>query len=1379
MLRKTFLVLLLILATGIGAQLFAQYVVNFEGSTETKTSYASGTVNLSGVNWDMTESLIGNSTSDWKNGTKSARMRGYAASSMTMLADNATGLGILSFQYRRYGTDAQVDWKAEYSTDGGANWTQVGAAFTAPASDVVQNFSETVNVAGNVRVRIKRATESGAANARLNIDDITLTDYTGGSTPVIIVAGSLNAFSTYTGTPSASQSYNLSGTNLTANIVVTPPAGFEVSTNNTTFTSTVSVANTFNGPVYVRLTGAAAGSFGGNITHTSTGASQVDLAATGTVSDPVPTIHVTGTLNAFSAITGTPSASQSYTLSGSFLTANILVTPPAGFEVSTENTTFTSTVSVASSYNGPVYVRLTGTTAGSYSGNITHTSTGATQVDLAVSGSVTDPMGPTTFLEENFIYTAGTTLVSNGWIAHSGTGTNSPTVTDYGLLYAGYPPVLGFAGQTTNTGEDVHRNFTPQTNGTVYTSFLIKVTSATEAGDYVYHFATNVDNTSDFKAKLFVGRDASNNVRFGLTKQSNVGTNVAWTGYNYALNTTYLVVLKYEIIGGATNDLVSGWINPAIGATEPSAQLVGISTETDIGTAGIGSVGIRQSNASLTAVFDGIRVTNNWAQLWNGDVPPTPVISVTGTPDYLYSIAGSPTDPGEITSYQLAGDNLVGPITVNAPENFEVSTNGVDGWADTIQVPASYSGSIYVRLYAPTAGEYGGDISHTSAGAEEVLLRVDGEALAPDVVWNLTNNMVPFAGVVGEASDIQSYSLSATNAVAPIDITVMDGPFEFATSPTGPWTTSGSLPSTFSGNIYVKMLTTTAGSFNGSIKHTTTNASELFVYPSGVVDPPAGVYATDLFFSEYIEGSSNNKAVEIFNGTGAPVDLSNYKVELYANGSATPGNTLTFTAGTMLAHNDVYVIANAGANATILAQSDVTSTVTYFNGDDALALKKISTDAYVDIFGVLGNDPDGTANNTGWTADGGYSTMNKTLVRKPTVTQGISVNPPNPGTGISTGFLTLATEWDVYAIDTLDYLGAHTFTPGMEVAAAPVILPAGGIQTGPVNVTMSSTTPGAVIYYTLDGSVPTDGSTAYATPFNVSTTTTVKAITYATGYAPSAVTEVEYIYPTLVSTIATLRTMPTGTTNIYKLTTEAVLTFQQVSRNQKYIQDATAAIVIDDAAGVITTTYNLYDGITGITGTLGLYSGLLQFTPVVNAAPATSTGNVVVPEVRTMASLTTADQAKLIKVMNVTLDTALGTFPATAANINATDPTATLVMRTFPNADYSGTDIPATAVNVTCLVGEYNTTMQISPRFLADFEAAAGQLTSPTVTISYVGGGIQLDWDPIAGATSYRVEHSDDPYTGFTTLDTTTNDYYIFIPAAGTASKFYQVIAVP
>ena len=182
----------------------------------------------------------------------------------------------------------------------------------------------------------------------------------------------------------------------------------------------------------------------------------------------------------------------------------------------------------------------------------------------------------------------------------------------------------------------------------------------------------------------------------------------------------------------------------------------------------------------------------------------------------------------------------------------------------------------------------------------------------------------------------------------------------------------------------------------------------------------AGANATDLFISEYIEGNSNNKAIEIYNGTGADVDLSDYIVYLYSNGASDPTNNLPLDG--ILADRDVYVIANAGSVANILDIADITSTVTYFNGDDALSLYKISTDSYVDIFGVIGDRP-----TNAWTGEGGYTTLDKTLVRKSDVYQGITENPTGTGTD---AFTTLTTEWDMYDIDTFTYLGSHDFDGG-------------------------------------------------------------------------------------------------------------------------------------------------------------------------------------------------------------------------------------------------------------------------------------------------------------------------------------------------------------
>jgi hypothetical protein len=186
---------------------------------------------------------------------------------------------------------------------------------------------------------------------------------------------------------------------------------------------------------------------------------------------------------------------------------------------------------------------------------------------------------------------------------------------------------------------------------------------------------------------------------------------------------------------------------------------------------------------------------------------------------------------------------------------------------------------------------------------------------------------------------------------------------------------------------------------------------------SGVIVPVPTVsaHADDGFIiSEYIEGSSNNKAIELYNGTLGSIDLSGYKVALYSNGSATAGATLVLSGA--LAAGDTYVIANASAAAAILAVADITSaTIINFNGDDAVALERVADSSKVDVFGQIGFDP-----GTYWgTADD--NTLNHTLVRKSSVMKGDS-----DGSNVFDPTL----EWVFSAQDTYSYLGVHTMVAG-------------------------------------------------------------------------------------------------------------------------------------------------------------------------------------------------------------------------------------------------------------------------------------------------------------------------------------------------------------
>ena len=175
---------------------------------------------------------------------------------------------------------------------------------------------------------------------------------------------------------------------------------------------------------------------------------------------------------------------------------------------------------------------------------------------------------------------------------------------------------------------------------------------------------------------------------------------------------------------------------------------------------------------------------------------------------------------------------------------------------------------------------------------------------------------------------------------------------------------------------------------------------------------------TDLFFSEYSEGSSNNKYIEIYNGTGSSVDLSNYIIMQNSNGG--PWDEYTDVLSGTLADGDVYVIANSSASPSILAEADLTgSGICFFNGDDARALiKVIGSDTIIcDLIGDFPNDP-----GSGWNVAGVTNgTQNHTLVRKNWVNKG------NDNWSISAGTDSMNSEWIVYPQDSIISLGSHSF----------------------------------------------------------------------------------------------------------------------------------------------------------------------------------------------------------------------------------------------------------------------------------------------------------------------------------------------------------------
>lgn len=169
-----------------------------------------------------------------------------------------------------------------------------------------------------------------------------------------------------------------------------------------------------------------------------------------------------------------------------------------------------------------------------------------------------------------------------------------------------------------------------------------------------------------------------------------------------------------------------------------------------------------------------------------------------------------------------------------------------------------------------------------------------------------------------------------------------------------------------------------------------------------------------LFISEYIEGSSNNKAIEIFNPTADTVSLSGYKIANYRNGAVTTTNAYIFNLSGSILPYAAYAICRTTSSPALKAvcQDSITSSALNYNGDDAIALI-YGTDT-VDVVGKIGEDP-----GTGWVLGSG-NTANRTLVRMPNVHEGTKV------------FAVSATQWLGFPNDDFSHIGSHTFEPCVE-----------------------------------------------------------------------------------------------------------------------------------------------------------------------------------------------------------------------------------------------------------------------------------------------------------------------------------------------------------
>ncbi|WP_158838369.1 endonuclease [Polaribacter sp. L3A8] len=359
-----------------------------------------------------------------------------------------------------------------------------------------------------------------------------------------------------------------------------------------------------------------------------------------------------------------------------------------------------------------------------------------------------------------------------------------------------------------------------------------------------------------------------------------------------------------------------------------------------------------------TRIWGGDAAIDSWGMYTSNDseapTVPTSVVLNNATTSTIEVSWSASTDNEAVTAYE---------IYVNGTLNGKTATT-------TYKITGLNSNTAY--SITVLAKDIASNKSAQSTAANGTTLT---DTSAPTIPTNVT-----ITSQSGTSFKVNWTAATDDTAVTSYDVFV-DGVLNGSTTTLSYDVTSLSVSTTYAVSVLAKDAANNKSAQTNTINATTTDGSAA---------------TNQIFFSEYIEGSGNNKAIEIANFTGQTVSLANYAVKLAANGQNFGTNTLTFTNET-IANGDVFVIGNAQITI-CTSEVDISSNVTYFNGDDVLGLFK--NDVLIDIIGK-----EGVRVNFG---------KNVTLKRKPTI--------------ISTNTVYNADEWIETSTDDCSDLGKHTIS---------------------------------------------------------------------------------------------------------------------------------------------------------------------------------------------------------------------------------------------------------------------------------------------------------------------------------------------------------------
>ncbi|MFM8497827.1 MAG: YDG domain-containing protein, partial [Planctomycetia bacterium] len=853
---------------------------------------------------------------------------------------NNTGSAITSltvgWNYEKYRSGSRAfDWTFFHGSGSTATTAEAGGnhSYAADANNLTisnppGSTAKTVTLSGlnipagtTYYVRWTYTGVGGSSNAQgLAIDDVTIRASGGPAGPAIGGAATTSAFATTYGTASATQAFAVSGSNLAADIVATAPAGFEVSSDGVSFGGTATFAATG---------GSASGSL------------RLRLAATAPA----------GVYNA-----------QSVVLSSTGATSVNITTAATGNSVGAKALTITGLTAEDKPYDGTTSVVVTGTPvfAGLVNGeqfDVTGRVTWAFPDENVGDNKALVPTGSFATPSANYTVTQPTLTAS---ITPSGfTTTDHLRIVSYNIRASEAPPGTGIGTLIAAIGAESYAGHVDQVDllalqevgsqsGTS-ASVAASLNAIYGSGTYATGAVNGASTGSGTSGVVY------NTSALTLLEERAIGTASSTGGPRQTLR------YKFQPVNSAGSSVFYVYVahlkssDTSADAQRRNDQAQEIRADADALPQGtsilyVGDFNLYRSSEAayqtfLSAgngqAFDPISKPGDWHSnsafvdtFTQAPLANAPAGFVGGGLDDRFDfqlVSGEVLSGGAVQyktgSYRAFGNN--GSVPKNGSIN-DARNTALAGLSNRLEVLNLLT---TVSDHLPVVADY----------SYQVV------AATPSIVVSPATLTSALTTTAGTPSAPATFTIAGTNLTTALTVTAPTG-LQVSTAADSGYATSitvaptaGTVAET---TIYVRLA---ANASAGTYDSAAITVSGSGAAPQTVLTAAAGNVVTpgptigDLYFSEYVEGSSNNKYLEIYNGGTAAANLADYEVRLFTNGSATATTTqaLGSLAGgpTTLAPGGTLVLRNSGAALTLPAGvTAYASGVTSFSGDDAVAI---------------------------------------------------------------------------------------------------------------------------------------------------------------------------------------------------------------------------------------------------------------------------------------------------------------------------------------------------------------------------------------------------------------------------------------------------------